>query len=878
MFENLLARSAAIFRRPWPVVLLALVILVVFGAQLPHVKFDNDIRGMLPANNRERVVNNYYEGRSLFGSSDSVFIGVESDDAYSEHSLRYVKLLQDDIEALNNELPARQMAAFLKLTPEEGKKLVTALRTVGIGETNYQETLVPLVASASELKSRFGFDEAFASKVAKGATHVAPEKLFALYQNPVRKSQSLVNADYIAYEDDALVVKKLVDKGELTPENVAGLKQRVEGWPVYREALVSSDGKLSTIVVDLNSRDVDAQSAISKAVKDVIAKHQNKDFKTYLDGEVIIQDSISALMFSDIKVLLPIVAIVVLLSLLISFRSLRAVFYPAAIVVVSLAFTLGLMAWLEVPITIVSTTIPVLLVAIVAAYGIHLVNHYIHDPGTDKLAVLTQNMRSVGLAVLLSGITVMVGFGALAIEKFVPIRNFGIFTAIGDLMGVVAALYLLPAQILLTPGKKLTVHEESDKDPTARILGGLVKLNQKHSVAVLAVTAVVGALCVVGSFFVKTELNNVSFFKKSSEIRQADDYLNEKLAGTMVLNVILDSDLSDPTTRAASTAPAQPVDIVDPEVLNAIDKLGDDAPKKFPFVTKVVSFNDVLKKMNQEMNEGRPEAYLIPDNKDLISQYLLIFSGDTSSVVTANHDKLRATLYLKRVPSSDIERLRQYLQNYFSQEFKEKHHVRVEVSGSANLYNVANTLLVDGMIESIFVCIAIVLVLLVAVLRNLRMSLIAITPIVISLLVNFGALGVFEIPLNIGTAIVSSIAIGIGVDFSIHFITWYRHELMFDRDIDAALERTIVHKGRAIVYNMVVIVGGFLALTASSFVPLIQFGGLVALCMVVTAVGSLAIVPAIIRQLAKRDFEFLYLGVKAPSPAVAAGHGSAEAV
>jgi len=170
---------------------------------------------------------------------------------------------------------------------------------------------------------------------------------------------------------------------------------------------------------------------------------------------------------------------------------------------------------------------------------------------------------------------------------------------------------------------------------------------------------------------------------------------------------------------------------------------------------------------------------------------------------------------------------------------------------------------VDGMIKSIGLCIVVVFLLLLLVLRDARMSLIAITPIVVTLLVNFGVLGFCNIPLNVGTAIVSSIAIGIGVDYSIHFITWYRNELRGTADIDEALEKSIIHKGRAILYNMFIIVGGFMVLVFSNFVPLIQFGSLVAVCMVMTAIGALALVPAIIRLLARRHLAFLALGTGA---------------
>ena len=127
-------------------------------------------------------------------------------------------------------------------------------------------------------------------------------------------------------------------------------------------------------------------------------------------------------------------------------------------------------------------------------------------------------------------------------------------------------------------------------------------------------------------------------------------------------------------------------------------------------------------------------------------------------------------------------------------------------------------------------------------------------------------MGFAGIELNTSTSLVSSIGIGIGVDFSIHFITWYRRELMVGRNILAAVDRTILHKGRAILYNLLVIVGGFVVMVGSQMGPLRDFGMLTAICMTVTAFGALVVVPSFIRLLAKKDYQFLYLGVKTANP------------
>lgn len=891
--DNLLVRTTKLFKHPRVVVAIALVLTLGFAAGIPFLKFDNNIRNMIPAHNRDLKMDDYYEDESRFGSSSYIFLGVESPDTFSQKSLSYFHLLQGKIEALNNTVPPQNVANLLGLTVEEGTRLVAGLKTLGINESNYGDVMVPVVTSAQALQDKLGLDPALASKVSAGAKRVDPRTLYNRFEDPIHKVESLISADYITNQDDSLVVQKLVDEKAITknadgsvsiaPEAVEGLKAKLKSWEIYQGVLVSADGKMGSLVVKLNTHDVDVKSSLNQAVEKVIAGMQTDGFKTYLDGEPVIEDKIARYMVSDIAILLPLVVIVVLLILWACFRNLQGILYPSYVMLVTVVWAVGLMAWLGIPVTMVGSVMPVLLVAISSAYGIHQMNHYLLDPSHDKMAVLVHNMKTVGLAILLSGITVVVGFGALAVEDFVPIKNFGILTAFGDLVGVAAALFLLPALILWGKKPKNTEYKDSEKSLVSSMLKVFVRLNQRHSVAVIVVSLALMVVFAGGIFWVKADLNNILLFKPDDPIRVADDTLNEKLAGTQTVNLVLDTDLSDVLTRTdkpvASAAPAATTDsssdfgpatdttasgpavpvVTTPEILNKVEAFNNDVVKKFPYVTKVLSFNTMLKKMNQEMKGGDPVNYVIPQDPQLISQYLLTFSGDLQGVLSPNHDKMRISITMKRTSTEESEAVARYALGYFGADFLRSNHLQANITGTAHLYYVANTLLVDGTIKSVIVCIVVVFLLLLYVLRNFWISLIAMLPIFITVVINYGMLGLFNIPLNAGTALVSSLAIGIGVDYSIHYITWYRREIREKRDVNLALENTIIHKGRAILYNMLVIFGGFLVLVVSKFVPLVQFGGLVAVCMVTTAIGALVFVPAVMRLLAKKEHKFLYM-------------------
>jgi predicted RND superfamily exporter protein len=867
MLEKFLAWSSKAYKRPWIIVAIAALTTVFFALGIPRLKFDNNIKNMLPSSNPDLAIHEYYEDEGRFGASDMIFIGVGADDAYSQASLAYLRSIEDEIAKINRDLPGQDLARLLKLSDGEGAKVVDALRGVGINEANYAETLVPLVSSPDKLATSFGWDRPFAERVAKAASAIDGRKLYDAFETPIDKTESIVSADYLAYEDDSLVVKKLLE-GDIGPGTGAELKRRVEGWDIYKDALVSDDGKLATILVTLNTHDIDIKGALNRSLTAMLKAKADPAFKTYLDGEPVIEEMISSFMIQDIWHLMPLVVIVVAAILFACFRNVQGVVYPGLIIAMAVVWGCGSMGYMGVPVTVVGTAMPTLLVAIVSAYGIHQMNHYLLDARSQKLDILESNMKSVGLAIALSGIAVMVGFGSLVSSAFVPVRHFGVYTAWGDLIGVVGALYVLPALILASRKPKTSFAAEDADDPSrakgwvSRILRAFTELNRTAAPLVVLASLALALGSFYGIFLVKTEINNVGFFKKSEWIRQSDGVLNDKLAGTQVLNVVLDSDLSDPTARVEGKESPDIVEITTPEVLDKVESFSRDIKEQFPAVRKVLSFNTLIKKMNQEMNGGSPDQYAVPQDKNLISQYLMIFTGDAKSVLSPNHDKLRVSINMKRVSTEELEAVRQYCVSYFGADFLKANHLQLRITGVSHLYDVANSLLVRGTFNSIYICLGVVFLLLLFVLRDFWMSLIALVPIFITLLINFGILGYFEIPLNAGTAMISCVAIGIGVDYSIHFITWYRSELRKDGDIRAALERSIMHKGRAILYNMLVIVGGFMVMAVSRFIPLIQFGTLTSLCMLTTAVGALAVVPAIIRLLAKRDYRFLYLGTR----------------
>jgi len=232
------------YKHPRWILGLCLVVTVFLGLGIPQIKFDNDVRAMLPEGNADVAVNNYYESEDVFGNSNLIFIGIESKDAYSAEALNYVRDLRAKIEALNDTLPLANLAKLLDLTPEEAQKAREGLGNLGWNAASAGETLQPYLDNPGALGMAAGFDASIAKKVVAWVkTHHAVD-LFRTWEAPIKTIQSLTDADDIVNEDDTLKVQKFVE-GDLTPEAVAGLRAKVESWPVYKNALVSADGTMA---------------------------------------------------------------------------------------------------------------------------------------------------------------------------------------------------------------------------------------------------------------------------------------------------------------------------------------------------------------------------------------------------------------------------------------------------------------------------------------------------------------------------------------------------------------------------------------------------------------------------------------------------------
>ncbi|HOO73449.1 MAG TPA: MMPL family transporter [Spirochaetota bacterium] len=828
MFENFLKKSMILYKRPRSVLIAAGIITIIFLAAIPHLKLDNDLTNMIPDTHESKITFKKYE--KIFGSSSLIFIGIEADNIYTAEVLSFIQNLTAEIKNLNRTIPPKNMARLLDITEQEATSVISVIsETYPLGTGEVQAAL----SDPERLENEFFIEKKLASKISSRVKKTDLTRLMDYYALPIKEVTSIVDADYIEGSGDTFIVKKLLDEGPLDYANISQLKQRINSWSFYRGGLVSYDESLTTILVRLYDVDQIRRTAVYHGLKEILEKSDPKGLNLYLDGESVIADTISEYIVSDVSVLLPLVVIVVMIALFLFFRNLQGVLFPFAAVAMTTIVGVGFMSFCGVPINLVSTMMPVLLIAVGSAYGIHFMNHYFLYQNNNKENAIRQNNTSVGMAIIMAGVTTVAGFGSLATSGFIPIRNFGIFTAVGIFICVAITIYIMPCLILVSPVEKLNVvPEKNQKDRVHLLLSAIDRLVKKYYLPILVVTIIMFGLFIYGISLVKVEVNNIAFFKKSSALHIADDKLNQKLAGTQVLNIILES-------RDSSA-------VLSPSLLKKMDRFETELMQNFDIVKKIVSVNPYLKKMNQEMYGGDPAKHILPETEDKINDYLLLYSGDLEPVITSSHDKVRITVSMKRSSTQKIKEIKEFTEKFFSPAYLAENNCSLVITGYAYLYLVANTIMVNGQMSSLLFSIVIVFILIMLIFKKFVMSMIGLVPIILTIVVNFGIMGYTGITLNGATAMTSAVAIGIGIDYAIHFITWYRKEMNDTGDVSLSITRSIVQKGRGIFFNLFSVAAGFLVMCFSRFVPLIQFGLLISLSMLITGFGAVIIIPSIL--------------------------------
>ncbi|RLU03467.1 MAG: outer membrane lipoprotein-sorting protein [Ketobacter sp.] len=624
----------------------------------------------------------------------------------------------------------------------------------------------------------------------------------------------------------------------------AAVREAVQGFPLYNGLLVAEDGAMTLIIAELYD-DAKAEETY-KALGDLVASHELPEaVAVYTAGEGAVLGYLGHYIDQDAGRLNPLAGLIITIMLVVAFRRFAPALLGNMVIAAAVLMTVGLMGYSGVPFYVITNAMPVILIGMAVADSIHIFSCYYEllakNPDYTPRQAIEEAVLTMAGPVTLTTLTTMAGFiGLFASAYMPPFEFFGLFTAFGVLVAWFYSLFVLPAAITLIKPKVskrwVQLEQSSNKDLFARFMMAIGGITTRHAKATVIAFLMVSVTGLALSVQLRVNDNRINTFHPSEAIYQADQAINRHMQGTNTLDVVIETDHKE--------------GLFDPQVLAKIEAL-QAYGESLPHINGSMSLVDFLKQMNKSLNEDRDEFYALPQSKEMAAQYLLLYSAngdptDFENVVDYDYRLANIRFYLDTAEFVETAPLVQALETYVADQFSGR-SVTATLTGRVNLnYHWLKDI---GNSHFLSVGISLLFVLLVSVLlfRSFIAGVLAVLPVMTSILMVYATMVLFKIDLGIGTSMFASVAIGLGIDFAIHTID--RMKALFADSVPSRKElvdKLYASTGRALLFNYLAVACGFGVLIISKVVPLNNFGTIVVLSVTMSFIASLLLLPALV--------------------------------
>jgi hydrophobe/amphiphile efflux-3 (HAE3) family protein len=521
-----------------------------------------------------------------------------------------------------------------------------------------------------------------------------------------------------------------------------------------------------------------------------------------------------------------------------------------ASILMSLACTVGLMAVLGYDITIVSMILPIILVSMGSAAGIHILNrfHEEHGKGRSPEESIEQVIQELTGPVAMTSLTTAVGFASFATSFISPVRTFGIFAAAGIMINLLITLTCVPSLLILrrryesgrAGSKSVPIAKQERKSFLGGMLGSAASAVVAQPERVILVVIAVTLIFAVAIPGLKVETNWMQYFRQDSPAVLGTQLAEDLFGGTYSLSVLVDTGEYD--------------GVKEPDVLNSMARL-QDRMGKVDKLSNPSSIAELVRNVNKALNADDPAYYAIPSTREAVAQELLLFTmqggSGLDSMVSYDFQKALVSARTANVPTPELGEIIDKVETIADEEF-EGTGIDTRVVGLPKVMLRMMDKFMDDQVKSLILSTLGVWAVVSIISGSAIIGLLCLIPLSVSVLINFGFMSYMNIPLDVVTIMISGISIGIGVDYSIHLTSRYRHELRNGKGQSDALRATITSTGRGIFFNAFTLVLGFGLLAFSTFRAISVFGMLVAGTMFTSGLGALVFLPAVLRLIDPR--------------------------
>ena len=657
----------------------------------------------------------------------------------------------------------------------------------------------------------------------------------------VDKVLSLFELKDIKGEGGAMIVEPAVRRIPRTEKQREELREEIVRNDMVYGSVISKDFTITAVIALLETdvSDKDIVSEINRLIRDNPGKEE-----VAIGGLPNWRFHVTQSIQKDLRQFLPLGILIMLIFLFACFRQLRGVLLPFLVVVMSILVSIGLIPILGWKIHVVTVILPVMLIAIANDYGIHLIARYQEYNVEGNLytskELAKKIFQSLSKPVLLTGLTTVAGMLCLLGHIIVAARQLSILSASGIVFALAASLLFIPSMVSFLPKSKTVIRETENPEkrrPLERLLRLFGLIVSKEPKKIIVLSLVLASVVSLGIFFVNIDTDPRGYYPKDHPLVYSADLINDSLGGTQNISVVFSGDIKDP------------------RIMKKIDKLERDLGK-YPEVGNTSSIARVIRQMSRALNDKGEEWYdRIPDTRPAVAQYLELYSmsGDPEDFEKMVDFPYENAMVTARLNTSSTQKLNKVIDKIKRRTSNDK-DIKM-IGGFGYILSEIAHKIVDGQFFSLGLAIFVVGILLMILFRSVVAGLISAIPLALSVMALFGLMGFFSIELNIVTALLSSIMIGVGVDYTIHFLWRFREERRRGLNAQQAAQRTLTTTGRGIVFNALSVVVGFVVLLTSSFMPVRFYGFLIVVSIFSCLIAALILIPSLCIVLRPRFLE-----------------------
>ena len=658
----------------------------------------------------------------------------------------------------------------------------------------------------------------------------------------IEELNSITTATRMDNLDGFMEVDDLQPERNLSQEEINDLKDYLDKNTVIKKRFVSQDDQYFLITVQpYNSDGLNLFRDELVTIADPILA----GYEVHYGGMAYVTGTMPAMIQDDVQDLMKVGILIMVMVLLLNLRSVPGVAMVLMVIGLSLFAMIGAMGWIyqltgsdRFLFTLANTSMPIILLTIANSDGVHVVSKFFRELRTkhEVRLALSTTMDSLLVPILLTSITTIAAFATMTLSPIEPLFGYGIIIGIGIAWAWFLSSLMLPAVISL---KKWNLESKAITELSIfeKVINKLGKIVLTHPKYVFSAGATIVLIGLFGISKVVVDVNMSKFFKPGTEIRDTMDFMDDKMAGTVDIRVRVEGDMKNPQTLSS---------------MRALQKKMEENEK----VTTSFSIANVVEQMHRTVMDDNSDYETIPDNREKVNNLFTVYSmsgdlDDFSSIVDYDYKTGLITAFSKVMSTDEIfvfvEKMNGHVKTMMDRD------LIVDFTGMIVVLRDLVIMIVRSSAVSIIFSLIVIGILASIFFKRILWGMLAVIPLTSAVIINFGFMGYFGIELSHITAILSSIIIGVGVDFAVHYIAQFRR---LSRTIDAnKLSREVIDD---VGYPIILDAGsnmGFGALLFSTFVPIQYIGGLTVFAMVSTSIGTLTVLSALAELLKQRLIE-----------------------